>query len=91
MKNQETKYLGWPKNFRVQPISEWLEQTKFKRVPLGTGLLGSEIGFPDIWPITAPHPELVKEWRKSNNATVSETAAYFGLIDSQVLEATGRS
>jgi hypothetical protein len=88
MNTQKTKHPGWPANFSGPSLTEWLQKTDFPRVPLGTGILGSDIGLPEIYPIGAPHPEFVKEWRSSKGASVAETAAYFGLINSQVLQAT---
>ena len=84
MAKDETKYPGWPNNVIWPPLEEWM--TVVKEVPMGQGLMGSNVGGP-LFPDRPPHPEYVKQWRERKNGTVSETAQFFDLSDVQVLQA----
>jgi hypothetical protein len=83
MAENETKYPGWPNNFDWPSLQEYM--TAVKRVPLGQGLMGTDIAGPLY--DGPPHPEYVKQWRERNSASVSETACEFKLSDVQVLQA----
>jgi len=84
--SDETRFPGWPNSMKDVSYKEWF--TGFRRVPMGLGLLSS-----DIAPIfdSRPHPEFVRQWRQTRKATVKETAIYFGLSDVQVLKVTGNN
>ena len=84
MANDTTNYPGWPKNFKGPSLHEWMNAVK--KVPVGQGLIGSDVGGP-LYSDTPPHPEYVKQWREQNAASVSDTARQFALSDVQVLEA----
>ena len=83
---EESKYPGWPSNYDWPLLCEWERDIEPTRVPLGQGLLYSDVGFPktDCCP---PHPEYVKKWRREREETVKNTASYFALTEVQVLEA----
>jgi len=84
MAKDETNYPGWPDDVDWPPFDEWMNAVRY--VPLGQGLLGSDVDGP-LHPDEPPHPEYVKRWRKQKEASVSETGEYFKLSDVQVLKA----
>ena len=83
--NRLEKYPGWPGNVSIS-LGEWEKLIEFPVVPMGEGILASDIGFPAIH-VSPAHPEYVKNWRRENNHSVAKTAEYFGLTNVQVLEA----
>jgi len=83
----EIRYPEWPNNQVWPSLEEWKKNITPRLVEMGKGILSSNLGNPEIWPLVVPHPDYVKEWRSERNESVSNTARHFGLTEVQVLHA----